>query len=435
MSSAYCVGVRIEIAMSLVTWSPAIGSTAVWRMAPCENTARSVVPPPMSMMQTPRSFSSSVRHAKLLANCSSTMSSTSSPQRWMHFSMFCAALSAPVTMCTLASRRTPDMPMGSRMPSCPSMMNSCGSTCRIFWSAGMATALAASTTCSTSAWLTSRSRIATTPCEFRLRTCEPAMPANTERISQPAMSSASSMARWIDCTVDSMLTTTPFLRPREGCEPRPSSSIEPSSPTSPTSATTLEVPMSSPTMRLRSARLSIVTARLPRATGGVAAPADGEPVRVPHIHVGDVLAALRDQLQRGVHEFLEALIDLPPSETHGHSVGEIDLPGSARIEAHRGQAQTRLQQAAFGSEVALRNQRLLPRWAFELRELRWHVPLGGIEQLAAGVEQAALAPTSRRGLLDDQYFESARPGALHAHRVHPRERVDGTAHRGEIHRK
>ena len=56
MSSAYCVGVRIDTAMSLVTWSPAIGITAVWRMAPCENTARSVVPPPMSMMQTPSSL-------------------------------------------------------------------------------------------------------------------------------------------------------------------------------------------------------------------------------------------------------------------------------------------------------------------------------------------------------------------------------------------
>ena len=64
MSSAYCVGVRMDTAMSLVTWSPAIGITAVWRMAPCENTARSVVPPPMSMMQTPSSFSSSVRHGE-----------------------------------------------------------------------------------------------------------------------------------------------------------------------------------------------------------------------------------------------------------------------------------------------------------------------------------------------------------------------------------
>src|SRR6516225_8137552 len=195
------------------------------------------------------------------------------------------------------------------------------------------------------------------------------MPANTEWISQPAMSSASSTARWIDCTVDSMLTTTPFFSPREGWEPRPSSSIEPSRATSPTSATTLEVPMSSPTMRLRSARLSIVTAVLPRAMGAVAAPADGEPVRVPHIHVGDVLAALRDQLQRGVHEFLDALIDLASSQALRDAVGEIGLPGAARIEPQRRQAQPRLQQPPFGGEVALRDHRLLACGAGELREL------------------------------------------------------------------
>src|ERR1700746_768614 len=156
-----------------------------------------------------------------------------------------------------------------------------------------------------------------------------------------------------------MLTTTPFLRPREGCEPRPSSSIEPSSPTSPTSATTLEVPMSSPTMRLRSARLSIVTAVLPRTAGGVAAPADGEPVGVAHIHVGNVLAALRDQLQCGVHEFLEALIHLPPPQAHGDPVGEIDLPRPARIEPQGAEPQPRLQQTPLGCEVALRDPPLL----------------------------------------------------------------------------
>ena len=77
----------------------------------------SVVPPPTSTRHTPSSFSSSVSTAKLEASCSSTTSSTLSPQRWTHFTMFCAALSAPVTMCTLASSRTPDMPIGSRMPS------------------------------------------------------------------------------------------------------------------------------------------------------------------------------------------------------------------------------------------------------------------------------------------------------------------------------
>src|SRR5215472_10907536 len=170
------------------------------------------------------------------------------------------------------------------------------------------------------------------------------------------MSSASSTARWIDCTVDSMLTTTPFFSPREGWEPRPSSSIEPSSPTSPTSATTLDVPMSSPTMRLRSARLSIVTAILTRAAGGVAAPADGEPVGVPHIHVGNVLAALRDQLQCGVHELLEALIDLAAAEAHGDTVGEIHLPCAARIEPDGSETQSRLHQAPLGGEVAPRYQ-------------------------------------------------------------------------------
>src|SRR5215469_2427540 len=232
-----------------------------------------------------------------------------------------------------------------------------------------------------------------------------------------------------------MLTTTPFLRPREGCEPRPSSSIEPSSPTSPTSATTLEVPMSSPTMRLRSARLSIVTARLPRANGRIDAPADGKPVRVPHVHVGNVLAALRDQLQRGADEFLEALIDLTPPEPHGDAVGEVDLPGAACIEPQRGEAQSGLEEPPLDGEVALRDCRLLPFRATELRQLRRNVPLVGVEQLAAGVDEAVLAPARRGGLLDHQHIEPAWPGALHAHRIHPRQGVDGAADRSEIHRQ
>src|SRR5688572_2584849 len=49
-----------------------------------------------------------------------------------------------------------------------------------------------------------------------------------------------------------MLTTTPRFRPREGCDPRPTTSMRPSCVISPTIATTFDVPMSSPTMRLRS---------------------------------------------------------------------------------------------------------------------------------------------------------------------------------------
>ena len=95
------------------------------------------------------------------------------------------------------------------------------------------------------------------PWELRLRTWLPAMPAYTEWISQPAISSASSTARWIDCTVDSMFTTTPFFNPREGWLPMPMISRAPSDLISPTMATTLLVPMSRPTNRFRSERLSM----------------------------------------------------------------------------------------------------------------------------------------------------------------------------------
>jgi hypothetical protein len=76
----------------------------------------------------------------------------------------------------------------------------------------------------------------------------PEMLAYTERISQPAISSASSIARCIDCTVDSMSTTTPRFMPRDSCEPMPITSISWPGEYSPTSAVTLEVPMSSPTI-------------------------------------------------------------------------------------------------------------------------------------------------------------------------------------------
>ncbi len=87
------------------------------------------------------------------------------------------------------------------------------------------------------------------PCELKLLMWLPAIPVITSRILQSAISSASSSARWIALTVDSMLTTTPFFRPRDGCWPRPMISIRPSGVISATTATIFEVPISSPTIR------------------------------------------------------------------------------------------------------------------------------------------------------------------------------------------
>src|SRR5579862_1934924 len=173
------------------------------------------------------------------------------------------------------------------------------------------------------------------------------MPANTEWISQPAMSSASSTARWMDCTVDSMLTTTPFLRPREGCEPRPRTSMEPSRPTSPTRATTLEVPMSRPTIRFLSERLSIAVP-VPTRSGVrcVTAPADCKTICVTHVDIGNVIATLSHKLQRRGDELVETLVDLAAPEPHGHSVGEIHFPSAPGIQAHRRQTQSGLLQTS-----------------------------------------------------------------------------------------
>src|SRR6185312_14776004 len=258
----------------------------------------------------------------------------------------------------------------------------------------------------------------------------------------------------MDCTVVSMLTTTPFFRPREGCEPTPSTSIPPSGPTSPTRATILEVPMSSPTMRFLSERLSIATAILVRlmnptplarrthraqavffrcGNGGAAAPPDCEPVGVPHVHVLNVIAALGHQLQRRRHEFLEPLIELAPAEPHRHAIRQIEFPRAACVQAHRRHPQSRLQQPALNRQVLLGDDGFLAIRPGQLGELWRNVALRRCEQLAAPVEQPAGAPTRGRHLLDHQNVEAARPGALHAHRIDPRDLVKCLAHTGEIH--
>src|SRR5579872_4950956 len=190
-----------------------------------------------------------------------------------------------------------------------------------------------------------------------------------------------------------MLTTTPFLSPREGCEPMPSTSTVPSRPASPTSATTLEVPMSRPMIRLLSSRLGIARLLVAlRAACRAAAPTDREPARIAHVHVGDVGRALRDDLHRGGHERLEALIDLLAAQAHRDAVVEIELPGAARIEAQGREAHAALGETAVHRQIAQRDGHLAPIRSGELRQLERNVPRLAREQLASGIEKTAVAP-------------------------------------------
>src|SRR5262245_2530080 len=272
--SASANGVRSAAARSLVTCPPPTGSTAVCRMEPPWKTTIEVVPAPISTSATPSSRSSGVSTASAAASGLPRTSWTCRPARLQHLMRFCPELIKPVTMWTLASSRTPAMPTGSFTPPWSSMMNSCARTCSTSRSTGSATARAASTTRSTSPCATSRLFTATTPWLLKPLMWLPAEPATTLRISQPAISSASSTALRMAATVASMLTTVPFFKPVEACVPMPVISI-PWSPTSATTTPTLNVPTSRPTTsRFRLAMVSrprraLPAIRSPPALGGV----------------------------------------------------------------------------------------------------------------------------------------------------------------------
>ena len=78
------------------------------------------------MTTTPRSISSSVTTASADASTCSTMSSTLSPALCTTLTTFWIAVFAPVMMCASTSSRLPAMPMASRTPSWPSIVNCCG---------------------------------------------------------------------------------------------------------------------------------------------------------------------------------------------------------------------------------------------------------------------------------------------------------------------
>ena len=175
------------------------------------------------------------------------MSSTAYPAFSMQRYTFLAADTSPVMMWTLASSRTPDMPMGSATPSWPSTMNSWGSTCRISRSAGMATCLVSSS----SRWTSSRSIsppvTVMTPLLWNDWMWSPAMPTTTDRVLMPAARSASPIALRTASTVLSMLTTTPRLSPSDDATPTPRTWMRPTASALATTAQILVVPMSTPT--------------------------------------------------------------------------------------------------------------------------------------------------------------------------------------------
>src|ERR1700712_5694660 len=151
----------------------------------------------------------------------------------------------------------------------------------------------------------------------------------------------------MDCTVASMLTTTPRLRPCVGATPSPASRSSPPGSISATTAITLAVPMSSPTTRslyslaiavrflllarglLRLLRVSVH--RQPLQLDCIA-------FRMAEVGVLQRRVELAQHLRHGADEARRALHDLvlrAAAEFDGGPVVEIHLPAAAARQAQR----------------------------------------------------------------------------------------------------
>ena len=239
--------------MSFVRLLPPAGMTAECRMLPSWNSATFVVPPPRSSSTTPSSFSSDVSADSPAAIVSRTSSLTCIPDCTMQLLTFRNGVTAPVTMCTSTSSRTPDMPHGSGILHWSSTMWSWVSTWMTWRSEGIFSAVAASRARNTSSRVTPRptsDAMATAPLLLTLSMCSPEIPTITAFTLAPASRSAARSASSIERAASSMLTTTPRLRPRDLLVPLPRIR-SPSSAISPISTTVLVVPRSSAAIRSR----------------------------------------------------------------------------------------------------------------------------------------------------------------------------------------
>ena len=139
------------------------------------------------------------------------------------------------------------MPIGVRMPSCPSMLKPRCTTWITSLLEGIATERAASRARITSYSSTISPLMPTTPRLLMEETCAPAILTKAEAISIPELCSARSTERTIARDAASRSTITPFVMPFEGSMPTPKICSEPASCTRPTSVQTFVVPTSIPT--------------------------------------------------------------------------------------------------------------------------------------------------------------------------------------------
>src|SRR3989344_3161913 len=233
------------------------------------------------------------------------------------------------------------------------------------------------------------------------------------------MSSASSTARWIDCTVDSMFTTTPFFIPREGWCPTPTISTSPVGDTSPTMASTLEVPMSRPTISFSSSFLAMIYPLSGCVAGTMAVPFHREPVAVTQVHLFDIGGIRSERLRINAREPLNLVLCLFPVQHHHHSLVEHKLPGAPCRQRQALQLQSGRRQNLAQSLVACEHLRPGASPPFEPWEIRGDSFSTDTHYIARRVQPGRFTPVRRELLLDKLNGNVLRPLAPHRRLVNP----------------
>src|ERR1700737_2176514 len=271
-----------------------------------------------------------------------------------------------------------------------------------------------------SAWVSSFSLIATIPLELRLLMWLPAMPVKTSVIAQSAISSASSSTRWIEAMVASMLTTTPFFSPREGCVPRPMMFSFFSGVISATMATIFDVPMSSPTIRFFASltmRLSPcvfhhvpVDHRLSSLLHGAfleAGNASRKTVAISQVGVLDASTGTGERADgprviadEAVQPFCR--LASPQRDRQRRRRGGLELPASARGQPHLADGQAG---ALEGSAEFHEARAHFSGAALGSDELRQLAVVVGDEHFALFVDERVVVPARKRRVLGDKYLE------------------------------
>src|SRR5450830_1425825 len=297
----------------------------------------------------------------------------------------------------------------------------------------------------TSVAVTSFSLIATMPLELELRIWLPAIPAYTLRILQSAISSASSSARWIDSTVASMLTTTPFFNPLDSDWPRPITSWRPSCNTSATTATTLEVPMSRPTIRffasfVISFRLFFLSVQCSQYQS---IRLQCQAVRITHVDIFNFLPLqafhqLRIDRNQPGNSFLQRRIAFRAPQLDRNTVVQLHGPGIPIRQGH-GFRHDLDRRQPIAELIETRHDFLLAAGRpIELQQIavvfRFR-QIGGKYVALDRQQTPVVTPCAERAMFFYRHDQLVRPFAPHHGLAHPWHRFKRSTHRIEVGRK